>query len=85
MHTVDLLEEALTLAQRNGFSIRRQWLAEGLGGMCRIGGQRVLFINLGASSDEQLDRAVEALRSLNLSDKDNSLSDSLKRLLARKP
>jgi len=81
MHTVDLLEEALALAERNGFSIRRQWLAEGLGGMCRIGDQRVLFINLAASSDEQLGQAIQALRSLNLSGKDHTLSDSLKRLL----
>jgi len=81
MHTVDLLEEALALAERNGFSVRRQWLAEGLGGMCRIGELRVLFINLAASNDEQLGHAIEALRSLSLSSKDISLSDSLKRLL----
>lgn len=82
MHTVDLLEEALALAEKNGFSVRRQWLAEGLGGMCRIGGQRVLFINLSASSDEQLRQAIEALRSLNLSGGDLALSEPLKRLLA---
>jgi len=81
MHTVDLLDEALALAERNGFSVRRQWLAEGLGGMCRIGEQRVLFVNLAASTDEQLGHAVVALRSLSLSSKDVSLSDSLKRLL----
>lgn len=81
MHTVDLLEEAIALAEKNGFSIRRQWLAEGLGGMCRIGEQRVLFINLSASTDEQLAHAVEALRSLKLSSSELDLSDSLKRLL----
>ena len=82
MHTVDVLEEAMALAERNGFSVRRQWLAEGLGGMCRVGEQRVLFINLSASNEEQLGHALEALRSLPLSSKDPSLSDSLKRLLA---
>ena len=82
MHTVELLEEALALAEKTGFSVRRQWLAEGLGGMCRIGEQRVLFINLGASSDEQLGHAIEALRSLNLPKEDLGFSDSLKRLLA---
>ena len=82
MHTVDLLKEALALAEKNGVSVRRQWLAEGLGGMCRVGAQQLLFINLGASSDEQLGHAIEALRNLNLCEKDNGLSDSLKRLLA---
>ena len=82
MHTVDLLEEALALAEKNGFSVRRQWLAEGLGGMCRVGEQRVLFINLRSSSDEQLGHAVEALRSLKLSGDKLSLSEPLKRLLA---
>ena len=81
MHTVDLLEEAVSFAEKNGISVRRQWLAEGLGGVCRIGEQRVLFINLAASNDEQLRHAVEALLSLNLSYKDVSLTDSLKRLL----
>jgi hypothetical protein len=82
MHTVDVLEEALLLAESCGFLVRRQWLAEGLGGMCRVGEQRVLFVNLAASSEEQLGHVVEALRSLDLSLKDLGLSDSLKRLLA---
>ena len=82
MHTVDLLEEALILAEKNGFLVRRQWLAEGLGGMCRIGEQRVLFVNLAESSEEQLDRTLKALRSVDLSLEDPDLSDSLKRLLA---
>jgi hypothetical protein len=81
MHTVDLLEEALALAEQNGFSVRRQWLAEGIGGMCRIGEQRVVFINLANSSEEQLRHALEAVRSLNLSTQDLSVSNSLKRLL----
>ena len=82
MHTVDILEQALLLASENGFSIRREWLAEGLGGMCRIGEQQVLFINLSAACEEQLVHALEALRSLNLSSRELALSDSLKRLLA---
>ena len=82
MHTVDLLEEALALAEANGFSVRRQWLAEGLGGMCRIGDQRVLFINLASSSEEQLEHALKALRSLGLAGEKLSVSTSLKRLLA---
>ncbi|MDX1925279.1 MAG: hypothetical protein SFV81_02100 [Pirellulaceae bacterium] len=81
MHTVDLLEEALALAERSGVSVRRQWLAEGLGGMCRIGAQRVLFVNLAASNEEQLEHTLAALRSLQLSSQGLTVSDSLKRLL----
>ncbi len=82
MHTVDLLEQALFVAEANGISIRREWLAEGLGGMCRIGEQPVLFINLSASYEEQLKHALVALRSLDLHCRDLTLSTSLKRLLA---
>jgi hypothetical protein len=82
MHTVDLLDEALALAERAGFLIRRKWLGEGLGGACRIGQQRVLFVNLSASSEEQLSEAVAALRGCELSSVNFAISDSLKRLLA---
>lgn len=81
MHTVDLLEEALQLAERRGFSVRRQWLAEGLGGACRIGQQRVLFINLSATNEEQLRHAVDALREIDVTD-EKGISESLLRLIA---
>ena len=81
MHTVDLLEEALQLAERSGITVRRQWLAEGIGGPCRIGKQAVLFINLSATNEEQLRQAVEALRGVQFTET-TRISESLLRLLA---
>lgn len=81
MHTVDLLEEALLLAEKKGILIRRQWMAEGLGGMCRIGQQQLLFVNLAATCDEQLNQVIDALQSVTLSVEDLNISDSLKRRL----
>jgi hypothetical protein len=64
MHTIDLLEEALAIAQRQGYTVRRQWLGENLGGPCRIGKELVLFINLSIPADEQLRHAMDAIRHL---------------------
>ena len=82
VHTVDLLEEAISVAERVGFTVRRQWLTEGVGGACRVGAQRILFVNLAASSAEQLAQVVEAIRSVELAE-DIAISDSLGRMLAR--
>ncbi len=60
-HTVDLLEEALQVAQRQGYSVRRQWMAENLGGPCRIGDTNVLYINLSLPAAEQLQHALLAI------------------------
>ncbi len=81
IHTVDLLEEAILVAERSGYLIRRLWLAEGVGGPCRVGAQRVLFVNLANSTNEQLALVIGALRSVVLNG-DPSVSEGLKRLLA---
>ena len=60
MHTIDLLEEALRLAEQAGFEVRRQWLGESNGGACRIGEQKVLFVNLSLTADEQLRPRIRA-------------------------
>ncbi len=80
MHTVDILDEAFRLAERVGFSVRRQWLADGLGGACRIGEQRVLFVNLSATIEEQLQQVIGALRREELADV-TEISEPLSRLL----
>jgi hypothetical protein len=82
MHTVDLLEEAILLAKREGFSVRRQWLGETAGGPCRIGTQKVLFINLSLTAEEQLHQAVQGLRSIRLDTDQATLSSTLRRLLS---
>lgn len=62
MHAVDLLEEAIALAERIGLQIRHEWLGEQTGGLCRIGSRSVLFIDLSLTADEQLLQVVRALR-----------------------
>jgi hypothetical protein len=64
MHTVELLEEALELAEAAGFKIRQEWLGGGTAGACQLKGQNWLFIDLAASPSEQLDVVVDVLRHL---------------------
>ncbi len=62
MHSVDLLEEALQVAMNSGFEVRQEWFNEQGGGACRIGEQKVLFVDLSLTAQEQLEHVVEALR-----------------------
>jgi len=81
MHSVDLLEEALRLAMNSGFQIRQEWLSEQGGGLCRLGERWVLFVDLSLSAQEQLENVVQALRSNELCQVDDAISDTLRTLL----
>lgn len=85
MHSVDLLEEALRLAMNSGFQIRQEWLSEQGGGLCRLGERWVLFVDLSLSAQEQLENVVRALRSNELCQVDDSISDTLRTLLLCAP
>lgn len=61
MHSVDLLEEALSLAMDLGFEVRQEWLDEQLGGACRLGDKLVLFVNLSQTAKEQLNCVATAV------------------------
>ena len=61
MHTVELLEQALSAAEHAGFSVRQDWFGTGRGGNCQIKGQRWIFLDLSQSPLEQLDTVLEAL------------------------
>lgn len=61
MHTVELLEEALTVAESLGYSIRQEWMG-GTGGACEIAGKRWLFVDLALTTDERLDQVIEAIK-----------------------
>ncbi len=82
MHTIDLLEEALRLAEQAGFEVRRQWLGESNGGACRIGEQKVLFVNLSLTAEEQLRQVIADLRGSELKFDSSALPVALKRLLS---
>jgi len=62
MHTVEVLEQALDLANRLGYEIRQEWLGGNGGGGCELMGRKLLFIDLALGPAEQLDQAVDTLR-----------------------
>jgi hypothetical protein len=62
MHTVDLLEQALRVAERLGYKLRQDWLGGSGGGGCEIRGKKWLFVDLALSPSEQLDQVIETLR-----------------------
>jgi len=62
MHTVELLEEALSLAEQLGYQTRQEWLGGAAGGACEIKGCRWIFLDLAAGPADQLEQVVEALR-----------------------
>lgn len=62
MHSVDVLDEAIELAESSGFEVRREFLGESTGGACRIAGRWLLFVDLSLPADEQLSQVASALR-----------------------
>ncbi len=62
MHSIDVLEEAIGLAQMSGIEVRHEWLAESTGGICRIGTKQVLFVDLSLTAQEQLQQVIAGLR-----------------------
>lgn len=62
MHTVELLEQSLALAERLGYSIRHEWLGGTGGGACEFGGKKWIFVDLALNVVEQLDQVTEALQ-----------------------
>jgi hypothetical protein len=61
MHSVDLLEQALALAERLGFTVRQDWFGGSAGGACELKGRRWLFVDLALSPREQLEQVLEGL------------------------
>ena len=62
MHTVELLEEAIALAEKVGYQVRQEWLGGSGGGRCEVKGRKWLFLDLAVGPRDQLDLVIEALR-----------------------
>lgn len=62
MHTVELLEQALQVADQLGYSIRHEWLGGAGGGACEIRGKKWLFVDLALNAVEQLEQVAAVLR-----------------------
>ncbi|MEN6451957.1 MAG: hypothetical protein ABFC96_15825 [Thermoguttaceae bacterium] len=61
MHTVELLEQAMELAARLGYTIRQDSMA-GHGGYCELKGKKLFFLDLDLGPDDQLEQLVDTLR-----------------------
>ena len=61
MHTVELLDQALSVAQRMGYGVRQEWLGGAGGGACEFAGRKWLFVDLSLNVIEQLEQVRKAL------------------------
>lgn len=62
MHTIDMLEQVLKVAEELGYVVRLEWLGGAGGGICEFSGRRWLFVDLALNAIEQLDQVTDALR-----------------------
>ena len=62
MHTVEMLEEALELAERLGFKVRQEWLDGRGSGVCELKGQKWIFVDLAEPVRDQFDAIAECLQ-----------------------
>jgi hypothetical protein len=62
MHTVELLDQALDLAVRLGYTVRQEWFAGSGGGGCELKGRKFFFLDLDLGPEEQLEQVVATLR-----------------------
>lgn len=61
-YTLDMLDEALSVAKALGYRIRQEWLDGQGGGLCEFGGQKWFFLDLSLTGPEQLAGILEVLR-----------------------
>jgi hypothetical protein len=61
MHTVEMRERMIRLAEDLGYTVRQEWLGGAGGGLCEFGGRRHIFLDLALSAVEQLDQIANAL------------------------
>lgn len=62
MHTIELLEQVLVVAERLRYGVRHEWLGGQGCSACEFGGRKWLFVDLAVTAAEQLEQVVEALR-----------------------
>ncbi len=62
MHTIELMEQAMSAAEALGYGLRQEYLGGVGGGGCEIAGKKWLFIDLALTSPEQLAQLLDALR-----------------------
>ena len=81
MHTVELLEQALALAERSGIVVRLDWFGGAAAGSCELKGRRWVLVDLALSPAEQLEQVLAALAEAAEVD-DSTASPHLQKLLS---
>jgi hypothetical protein len=84
MHTVQLVCEALRVAEQLGYRIRQEWLGGLGGGVCEIRGRKSLFIDLTWGPAERLENLLDALRG-DPATETIAMPRELRNLLAQQP
>jgi len=62
MHSVELMEQAIALAQQLGWQVRYEHLGEVGGGACQFAGKKWIFVDLALTPYEQYEQVLDALR-----------------------
>jgi hypothetical protein len=62
MHTIELLEQSIDLANDLGYGVRQEWMGGCGGGACEIAGRKWIFVDLSLTAPEQLEQILVALR-----------------------
>lgn len=60
--SVELLEEALSICQQLGYTIRQEFLGGAGGGGCELRGRKYLFVDLALHHTEQFEQVCATLR-----------------------
>ncbi len=63
MHPVRQLKQLLLLAQQAGYQIRQEWLEGVSFAGCRLGGRKLLFVDLALETPEQVEQVAQVLLS----------------------
>lgn len=58
---IDRLNQAIKQAKQLGYAVRTEWLGGSASGWCEFGGERLLFVDLSLSVDEQLEQVEAAV------------------------
>lgn len=61
MHTIELFEMAVHVAELAGYTVRHEYLGGQGGGVCEFGGRRWVFVDLALNTVEQLEQLCAAL------------------------
>jgi len=61
MHSVELYELAIRVAESLGYNVRHENLGGVGGGACEVAGRKCIFVDLTLSPHDQLDQVAEAL------------------------